>query len=119
MTNHSAFSTFNLQISAQFFNKDVCDKQIMNDMHRGSCNCNNFTGFYAIMEDCRAHCKGTDPKKDCCSVKCFFQNHLMFNDGKVVNKTAVSSVFGPADDSKIVENIDVCESIGKIINMAV
>lgn len=91
----------------------------MNDIHHGNCNCNNFTELYAIMEDCRSQCKGTDPKNDCCSLKCIFQNHLIFNDGKVVNKTAVSSVFGPVDDSKIIENIDVCESIGTIIKITV
>lgn len=46
-------------------------------------------------------------------MKCLQQNHFLFNDGKKENKTADSSLFGTAGDPKVLENIEICESIGK------
>lgn len=76
------------------------------------CDCNNFDGLLNILEACQPQCKNVEKNIECCYAKCILIDHYMFNGGKA-NKTAISSLFGTAGDSKVIKNFEECEAIGK------
>lgn len=103
-----------LKIAAQVSNREICDSQIMRQLT--SSECNDYTGFERIHENCSSTCTGVSSKakiETCCEWKCFFSNHTMVVDGKF-NKTALAAIYGEAGDPKIIESIGECEDIGNL-----
>lgn len=83
------------------------------------CNCNSYTEFLKIYKFCESKCgddyisTAADGKnRSCCRAHCELVDNYVVVDNKI-NKTAMAKFYGPVGDSKIVESIEVCKTIGK------
>lgn len=103
------------QISAGNLKRTACDNKIYNIWELSNCNCNDYAGLSARLEFCKLKCPvDAEGKSDrCCKMRCRFSDFLV-NNAKI-NVTAMTSLFGPVNDPKIVENIRECLLIGKIV----
>lgn len=108
-------ATFNFQVLAQHFDKDVCDAKIMTKLEYSHCNCNNYTELFAMVDSCALKCpEGSHAKNDnssCCTINCQFLDTFMVVD-KTINKTVLAKFFGHVDDPKISDNIEECKAMG-------
>lgn len=109
------FAEDSFQVSAQHFDKAICDAKIMRKLDDSHCNCNEYKGYFSLGEICRSKCekeiKQVNKNESCCYAKCIIDNSIVV-DGKI-NKTAMASLYGKVGDPKTAENIEECKDIGR------